>query len=99
MSDLSRRSFLSASAATAAASALTLPASAQPVGANERLNVGLIGTGGRCRHLMQALVRALHSLAREDDGRFTCLYEATIPGPASRKGLVKLVYGRSAVLA
>jgi len=26
-------------------------------GANERLNIGLIGTGGRCRHLMQALAR------------------------------------------
>src|SRR4051812_930375 len=54
---LSRRSFLTTSAAAAAASALTLPASAQPAGANERLNVGLIGTGGRCRHLMQALAR------------------------------------------
>ena len=50
----SRRAFLGA---TAAASALALPASAQPVGANERLNIGLIGTGGRCRHLMQALAR------------------------------------------
>jgi predicted dehydrogenase len=57
-SSLSRRSFLKASAAaTAAASALALPASAQPVGANERLNIGLIGTGGRCRHLMQALAK------------------------------------------
>ncbi len=55
---LSRRSFLTASAAaTATASALTLPASAQPVGANERINIGLIGTGGRCRHLMQALAK------------------------------------------
>src|SRR6266446_268401 len=51
----SRRSFLAASAATAAASAL--PASAQPVGANERINIGLIGTGGRCRHLMPALAK------------------------------------------
>src|SRR6266446_267869 len=50
---LSRRSFLAATAA----SALTLPASAQPVGANERINIGLIGTGGRCRHLMTALAR------------------------------------------
>jgi predicted dehydrogenase len=56
-SSLSRRSFLTASAAATAASALTLPASAQPVGANERLNIGLIGTGGRCRHLMPALAR------------------------------------------
>jgi predicted dehydrogenase len=52
----SRRSFLKASAATAA-SALTLPASAQVAGANETINIGLIGTGGRCRHLMQALAR------------------------------------------
>lgn len=58
-SDLTRRNFLAASAVGAAAtSALTLPASAQPVGANERLNIGLIGTGGRCRHLMGALARA-----------------------------------------
>jgi predicted dehydrogenase len=55
MIPLSRRSFLGASAV--AASALTLPASAQPVGANERINIGLIGTGGRCRHLMQALAK------------------------------------------
>jgi len=26
-------------------------------GANERINLGLIGTGGRCRHLMQAIAR------------------------------------------
>jgi predicted dehydrogenase len=56
-SSLSRRAFLSSSAAIGAASALALPASAQPVGANERLNIGLIGTGGRCRHLMQALAK------------------------------------------
>src|SRR5262245_10679093 len=51
---LSRRRFLQT---TAAASALALPASARAVGANERLNIGLIGTGGRCRHLMQALAK------------------------------------------
>jgi len=56
-SSVSRRAFLATSAATAAASALTLPASAQPVGANERINIGLIGTGGRCRHLMPALAK------------------------------------------
>jgi predicted dehydrogenase len=54
----SRRKFLSTTAATAlATSALTLPASAQPVGANERINIGLVGTGGRCRHLMAALAK------------------------------------------
>jgi predicted dehydrogenase len=29
----------------------------QGQGANERLNIGLIGTGGRCRHLLRSLVR------------------------------------------
>ncbi len=48
----SRRHFLAATA-----SALALPASAKALGANERLNIGLIGTGGRCRHLMQALAK------------------------------------------
>ncbi len=51
---LSRRKFLAASAFGAA---LTLPASAKPIGANERINIGLIGTGGRCRHLMPALAK------------------------------------------
>ena len=51
---LSRRRFLTT---TAAAGALALPASARAAGANERLNIGLIGTGGRCRHLMQALAK------------------------------------------
>ena len=57
MSKPSRRSFLQATTASVAASALALPASAQPAGANERINVGLIGTGGRCRHLMPSLAR------------------------------------------
>ena len=51
---LSRRKFIGTVAAT---SAMALPASAQPIGANERINVGLIGTGGRCRHLMPALAK------------------------------------------
>jgi predicted dehydrogenase len=53
----SRRSILKTSAATAAASALALPASAQVAGANATINIGLIGTGGRCRHRMPALAR------------------------------------------
>src|SRR5436190_22874894 len=55
MTRLSRRKFLATS--TVAASALALPASAQPIGANERIHIGLIGTGGRCRHLMGALAK------------------------------------------
>src|SRR6202158_4474764 len=54
---VSRRSFLQATATVGAASALDLPASAHAQGANERLNIGLIGTGGRCRHLMGALAK------------------------------------------
>ncbi len=54
---LSRRKFLTTSATVAATSALALPASAQPVGANQRINIGLIGAGGRCRHLMPALAK------------------------------------------
>jgi predicted dehydrogenase len=56
-SSLSRRSFLKTSALSAGgAAAFSLPA-VNALGANERLNIGLIGTGGRCRHLMQALAR------------------------------------------
>jgi predicted dehydrogenase len=51
--DVSRRSFLRSGAAVAA---LALPA-VQARGAGETINVGLIGTGGRCRHLMKALAR------------------------------------------
>ncbi len=46
----SRRTFLMASALGAAA--VDRPA----IGANETINVGLIGVGGRCRHLLKALV-------------------------------------------
>jgi predicted dehydrogenase len=52
---VSRRSFLKTSAAAGVA-ALAVPA-ARALGADETLNVGLIGTGGRCRALMQALAR------------------------------------------
>src|SRR5439155_7692644 len=50
---LTRRSFLKTTAAAAALAAPALGAQ----GANGRINTGLIGTGGRCRHLMQALAR------------------------------------------
>jgi predicted dehydrogenase len=45
---LTRRTFLG----TAAAAALTAP---RALGANETLQIGLIGTGGRCRQLLKAL--------------------------------------------
>jgi predicted dehydrogenase len=51
----SRRSFLSASA-TAGVAAFGAPA-INVLGANETLNVGCIGTGGRCRGLMKSLTQ------------------------------------------
>jgi predicted dehydrogenase len=48
---LSRRSFLTSSAAAGAFVAVA--PGAKVLGASERLNVGCIGTGGRARHLMQ----------------------------------------------
>ncbi len=52
---LSRREFLNSTAA-AGLTALGAPA-AQALGANDTINVGAIGTGGRCRTLMQTLRR------------------------------------------
>src|SRR5262245_40465557 len=51
----SRRAFLQSTAGSAAA-AFAVPA-VQASGANESLRVGLIGVGGRCRHLCQSLVK------------------------------------------
>jgi predicted dehydrogenase len=52
---LSRRSFLKTGlAAAGAVAAFGIPA-VNVLGANEKLNVGCIGTGGRCRHLMKSL--------------------------------------------
>src|SRR5262245_33487142 len=48
---VSRRSFLGQSAAAAVAPAFL------PRGAIDTIEIGLIGTGGRCRHLMQALAK------------------------------------------
>jgi predicted dehydrogenase len=54
---VTRRSFLKGSAAAAAGlTAFGVPA-VNILGANETLNVGLIGTGGRCRTLMKSLAR------------------------------------------
>jgi predicted dehydrogenase len=48
-----RRSFFLSAGATAVAVA---GSSATAFAANETLNVGLIGTGGRCRHLLKSLI-------------------------------------------
>jgi predicted dehydrogenase len=54
MNPLSRRTFLKTT--TASVAALSLPA-VNALGANETLNVGCIGTGGRCRKLMESLAK------------------------------------------
>ena len=52
---VSRRSFLKTSAAAAAGVAAFAVPAVNVLGANETLTVGAIGTGGRCRTLMQSL--------------------------------------------
>ncbi len=52
-SNVSRRSFLKSSAVTTGV-AMAAPV-VKALGANERINVGCIGTGGRCQMLMRAL--------------------------------------------
>lgn len=54
---LSRRSFLKT---TAASAAVLAGPTAHVLGANETLNVGCIGTGGRCRGLMKSLAQIPH---------------------------------------
>jgi predicted dehydrogenase len=51
MSLLTRRSFLHASSAVVGLPAVNV------VGANDTINIACIGSGGRCRHLMQSLVK------------------------------------------
>lgn len=54
----SRREFLERAAASSAAALLAgYSATARGYAANETLNIGCIGTGGRCRFLMKALAR------------------------------------------
>jgi predicted dehydrogenase len=51
----SRREFLGASAALGAAALLNAPARA--FGPNDTIRVGLLGCGGRCRHLLNSLLK------------------------------------------
>jgi predicted dehydrogenase len=55
--DLNRRSFLAAAATTGAAMSLTAAGAAQVNGANTRLSVGIMGTGGRGSGLAEAFQR------------------------------------------
>ena len=52
--DVSRRTFLMTSAAAVAAVGAS---SARAKSANDTLNIGCIGTGGRCQTLMKSLVK------------------------------------------
>ena len=54
---ISRRSFLAKSAASTAVMALAQAPAIATRNANDVLNVGCIGTGGRCRTLMQSLAK------------------------------------------
>ena len=56
-STISRRSFLTKSAASTAVMALAQAPAVARRNANDVLNVGCIGTGGRCRALMQSLAK------------------------------------------
>jgi predicted dehydrogenase len=55
--DLSRRTFLKSSATAAALTAFGAPAVLASRAPSETLNVGCIGTGGRCQTLMKSLVK------------------------------------------
>ncbi len=55
-SDWNRREFVRATAAAGLGTLVTArPASARIVGANDRIRLGAIGTGGRCQYLLQVL--------------------------------------------
>jgi predicted dehydrogenase len=54
---VTRRTFLKTSASTAAGLAAAGVPAVNALGANETIQVGLIGTGGRCRALMKALAQ------------------------------------------
>src|SRR5438876_7618627 len=51
-----RRSFLAASAAAGAAISLPAASYARVAGANEKINIGFLGTGGRCQQHIDVIV-------------------------------------------
>src|SRR5262249_8087283 len=57
---VSRRSFVQSSASALGLAAFGAPA-VNVLGANETINIGCIGTGGRCRALMSALAKVPHA--------------------------------------
>ncbi len=63
-SELHRRDFLKAGAAGAAALSLTAASASRVYGANERIRIGFLGTGGRC----QAHIAIINKLKKENKG-------------------------------
>jgi predicted dehydrogenase len=58
--ELSRRSFVKASASALGLAGFGVP-TVDALGANETINIGCIGTGGRCQALMKALATIPHT--------------------------------------
>src|SRR5258708_6404603 len=63
-SKVNRRSFLKTTTATATALALPAVSAGRVLGANERIGVAFIGTGGRC----QAHIDIINKLKRDNKG-------------------------------
>ena len=59
-----RRDFLKTTAAGAAALTLTAASARRVLGANDRINVAFLGTGGRC----QAHIDIINKLSKENRG-------------------------------
>jgi len=64
-SDVNRRDFLKTTAAGAAALSLTAASAGRVYGANERIRVAFLGTGGRC---MSSHVKIINKLKKEGKG-------------------------------
>ncbi len=90
--DTTRRTFLTGAATGAAglAAAHALPASGEVAGANERINVGIIGCGSRgTRWCMKSVL----SLAKKHNLRITAVCDVWAPALESAKAQVKKAFG------
>ena len=87
-SSWNRRRFLGSTLAGGAALALgPRLASAAALGANDRIRIGVVGTGGRARHLMRLLkeLPGCEMVAVSDAYEPRMLEAAEIAGPAAAK--------------
>ncbi len=84
-----RRAFLKAAGLGAAALAGGFTAMARGIAANETITVGLIGVGGRCRHLLGALKRVpgvtVNAVCDVWDKNLEAGREAAAPGAFATK--------------